>query len=82
MHHNAVVSQSPVPDTSLYIRGCQDPGHHPASSLLSLTMKVLCLPVLVLVCALLSVSVDAAPQPELAAAGDRWSLTLHIAWTF
>ena len=22
------------------------------------------------------------PQPELPAAGDRWSLTLHIAWTF
>ena len=33
MHHTAVVSQSPVPVTSLYIREMQDPGHHPASSL-------------------------------------------------
>merc|ERR1712173_88652 len=43
----------------------------PTSNLLNLTMKVLCLPVLVLACALISVSVDAAPQPVLAAAGDR-----------
>ena len=41
-------------------------------------MKVLCIPILVLACALISVSVDAAPQPVLAAAGDRWNLDILI----